>query len=344
MVAFSDVEGIQVMCLKALPFLLEDERQRQIAQTAGLIDIILRDMITFSDSEQVHTAAFHAIVLLARPHGGREGMLFYGSMASNGIFGEGRKEHGLSGIAVMLDSMRRFEDNVVLMAMSCWALVNIALSAEPKAATVKLGGIKAVTNAMQKHPFSAEVQFRALFALINLVIPSVQGAETTNTTSISSEQPSLPRRAVSTINDELDVVRDVSEREILDEMVGDIATLVVWSMKNFCSSEAILNRACLVLHNLSLTDDYHATLLYTPQCYQMLEWCVANYPSDQVLQRSACGTLHRLQVTLSTRNDLQKDFAESVRRQHGVSLQQAHREAQRLHEQQQESPCHPAIL
>merc|ERR1739848_485931 len=72
--------------------------------------------------------------------------------------------------------MRRFQDNATLLAMACWALVNIALVSEQKAVLVKLGGIQAITNAMHRHPFCAELQFRALFALINLVIPSVQKA------------------------------------------------------------------------------------------------------------------------------------------------------------------------
>jgi hypothetical protein len=37
---------------------------------------------------------------------------------------------------------------------------------------VKLGGLTVTSNAMLQHPYNAEVQFRALFALINLVIPS----------------------------------------------------------------------------------------------------------------------------------------------------------------------------
>jgi hypothetical protein len=52
-------------------------------------------------------------------------------------------------------------------------------------------------------------------------------------------------------------VPDYSEKEIIDESVEEITTMVVRAMKNFCSSEAILNRACLVLHNLSLTSEYH---------------------------------------------------------------------------------------
>lgn len=119
-------------------------------------------------------------------------------------------------------------------------------------------------------------------------------------------------------------------------MVGQITNLVVLAMKNFCSSEAILNRACLVLHNLSLTQGYHSTLLWTPNCYQMLEWCLANYRTDQVLQQSAAGTLHRLQVTLSNDENLRSRFAASIQAQQQLSLEAAHREAVQIYEQQEQ--------
>jgi hypothetical protein len=138
------------------------------------------------------------------------------------------------------------------------------------------------------------------------------------------------------MQEQLGELNDTTEREIIDDLVGDIASLVVRALKNFCSSEAILNRACLVLHNLSLTREYHTTLLWTSNCYQMLEWCLANYPTDQVLQQSAIGTLHRLQMTLSNDDDLRNRFAESLQSQQQTSLEQAHREAIRLHEQQEE--------
>jgi hypothetical protein len=141
------------------------------AQHAGLTDIVLRAMVLFPESVKLHIAAFHTIVLLARPLGGKEGMLFHSSMVnSSGIFNKESKS-GKSGIAVMLDSMRRFEYDEVVQAMSCWSLVNIALAPSQKAALVKLGGISVVMNSMIQHPYNAEVQFRALFALINLVIP-----------------------------------------------------------------------------------------------------------------------------------------------------------------------------
>ena len=117
----------------------------------------------------------------------------------------------------------------------------------------------------------------------------------------------------------------------LDENVGQIANLVVVAMKNFCSSEAILNRACLVLHNLSLSEAYHRTLLWTPNCYQMLEWCIGNYRRDQVLQQSAGGTLQRLQMTLAKDNNLRMRFLESIQAQ-----EQARREAIYMDDQQQE--------
>jgi hypothetical protein len=126
----------------------------------------------------------------------------------------------------------------------------------------------------------------------------------------------------------------ITEKEMLDDSVAQIANLVVIAMKNFCASESILNRACLVLHNLSLTDAYHATLLWTPNCYQMVEWCLANYRSDQVLQQSAAGTIHRLQVTLSNNEDLRQRFTSSLHSQQQSSLEQVHREAVILNERE----------
>uniref|UniRef100_A0A7S2U985 F-box domain-containing protein n=1 Tax=Attheya septentrionalis TaxID=420275 RepID=A0A7S2U985_9STRA len=303
MAFFSDVEGIQVMCLKVLPFLLDDENQRTTSQRAGLTDLVLRGMVLFPDSVELHTAAFHALVLLARPLGGKEGMLFHSVMVNaSSIFNRGTSS-GEHGMAVMLDSMKRFEDNEVLQAMSCWSMVNIALIPAQKIMLVKLGGIASAANAMMNHPYNAEVQFRALFALINLVIPSENLSENGEENQVTQEH-----------TDDAEITCP-TEREMQDENVSQIANLVVVAMKNFCSSEAILNRACLVLHNLSLNEDYHTTLLWTPNCYQMLEWCIANYKHDHVLQQSAGGTLQRLQATLSSDNDLRMRFLAALAQQ-----------------------------
>jgi hypothetical protein len=113
MMAYADVEGIQTMCLKVLPFLLEDEQQQSTAQHAGLTDIVLRDMVYFPDSVQLHTPAFH-IIVISTPVATRwtRGILFHTSMVQlSGIppsARSGTRRGGKNGIAVMLDSMRRF--------------------------------------------------------------------------------------------------------------------------------------------------------------------------------------------------------------------------------------------
>ncbi|KAL7513305.1 hypothetical protein ACHAXN_010387 [Cyclotella atomus] len=325
MVAFVDVEGIQIMCLKVLPYLLEDETQRTTAQRAGLTDSVLRAMVIFPDSIELHTAAFHTLVLLARPLGGNEGMLFHTAMVNTrGIFNSGNNStSSKNGIVIMLDSMRRFAQDEMLQAMSCWSLVNVALTPLQKSMLVKLGGLTVTANAMLQHPYNAEVQFRALFALINLVIPS----------EVQTEESEEQREFEREIFQQLGEIGETSEREMLDASVGQISNLVVVAMKNFCSSEAILNRACLVLHNLSLHEEYHSILLWTPNCYQMLEWCIGNYPHDHVLQQSAGGTITRLNATLSADNELRARFTHSIRAQQQHSLQLARREAMYLQEQ-----------
>lgn len=99
-------------------------------------------------------------------------MLFHTAMVNTrGIFNNG-SSNSKNGIVIMLDSMRRFAHDEILQAMSCWSLVNVALTPLQKSMLVKLGGLTVTSNAMLQHPFNVEVQFRALFALINLVIPS----------------------------------------------------------------------------------------------------------------------------------------------------------------------------
>lgn len=316
MVAYPDVEGIQIICVEALPCLLEDEAQRMTAQRVGLLEVVLQAMLRFSNSLKLHTAAFHTMVLLARPLGGREGMLFDNSMAESSSTLSvmtsssppatscagaasldrqgGPRLNGMNGIAIMMESMRRFESEEKLQAMACWAMVNLALVPAQKTMLVSLNGLQATINAMKRHPHSFDVQFRALFALINLVVPCK---------SLKPLHPMVNR------------VQGRTEKDVLNDHLSEIIALVITAMTNFWSSETILNRACLVLHNLSQSEDNLAYILWTPYCYQMLEWCITNYATDEVLRRSATSTLQRLQVLLSANESLRTRFAESIHRE-----------------------------
>ena len=324
MVAFPDVEGIQTMCIDCLPCLLEDEQQRLTAQRVGLVEVVLRAMLRFRGCLNLHIAALHTMVLLARPLGGKEGMLFDHSMAESsanlGLAGGGPsvltrsrlpggvasldRRHssrlsGASGIGIMIDSMRRFESEAKLQAMGCWAMVNLALVPAQKTMLLNLNAIQAVIKAMQTHTKSFDVQFRALFALINLVVPC------------GEPRDQIPPGQIDAFK---------AEKEMLDSNMNEIARLVVRAMKNFCSSETILNRACLVLHNISQNSEYLGTLLWTSHCYQMIEWCIVNHPTDQVLRRSAVSVLHRLQVLLSTSEVLRSRFRDFVRSEQQFSI------------------------
>lgn len=84
------------------------------------------------------------------------------------------------------------------------------------------------------------------------------------------------------------------EKELLDSMVDSIADLVVQAMKNCCSHEVILSRACLVLGNLSFRKSYKTSLVETPDCMEMLEWCYDTYLENKLIQKCTRDTLVRL--------------------------------------------------
>jgi hypothetical protein len=326
MVAHPDVEGIQTMCICALPTLLEDEEQRMTAQRVGIVEVILCGMLRFPESAKLHTAAFHTIVLLARPIGGREGMLFDSSMSDStrslGLSSKARygriasslepshqaltsrrevpsSEQGRSspnGVSILIASMERFASNEELQAMACWAMVNLALVPSQKAMLLVLNAIPAVVNAMTCHPKSYSTQFRGLFALINLCVPN------------RNTLPAIAAVAPAIANGQ-------TEKDVLDIWVSSVTGIIIRAMENFCSSTSILNRACLVLFNLSQTPDYIPVLLWTPHCYQMLEWCRANHSTDTVLLRSASSTLARIQAYLSQNQSERQKFVQSLQEQ-----------------------------
>lgn len=184
-------------------------------------------------------------------------------------------------IPIVLDSMRRFEQDERLQTRACWALVNLALVPSQKKVIIHNGGIETTLRAMQKHPKSHGVQFRALFALINLAVPC------TNSTPPA----------------------DPLQNKILDTCVAKIVKLAVSAVMNFPSSSSIRNKACLVLHNLSLSGDYIITLLWTRHCYNLLSFSANNDANDQVLQRSSIGAVQRMHDFMSHREGLETEFS-----------------------------------
>jgi len=163
-----------------------------------------------------------------------------------------------NGVRVMLDSLRRFSSDKYLQAMGCWAMVNAALYPSLKQSLVRMGGVYTVTNAMMLHPHVEAVQFRGLFALINLVIPDNKNKK-----------------------------RD-GDGSSIHSHIHQIARLTILAMKTFHTNKSILNRGCLVLRNLSLTPAFVKILARTPGCMDMLLHCrqVCGV-RDVLMQRSA---------------------------------------------------------
>jgi hypothetical protein len=167
-----------------------------------MASVVLRGMAAFPDGSMLQLAAFHALVVLLRPLGGgsRNGRGSAASPACGGAVvgrrdgddapaparppavilpalgasspsrGGGGPRWEEDGVRVMLGTLRRHPSDRYLQAVGCWAMVNAALYPALKTSLLRLGGVYAVTNAMMLHPDVEAVQFRGLFALINLVI------------------------------------------------------------------------------------------------------------------------------------------------------------------------------
>ena len=253
------VAGVQRRCLETLAERLHCEQARKAALEARVTAQVVAALWAFAKDASLQVVALHCVVFLARPIGGAEGMVFHRGMASQGLeafLGDD------GGIAAVLASMREHGRDARVQAMGCWSLVNLALNHQQKLELLKLRGLDCVLDAMAHHPGVLEVQFRALFALINLVIPE----------------------AGARAEDDLDL-KHAYRRVVLH---------VLDAMASFPDSEKLVRCGCLVLHNLSLDDANVPHLLAAGVCLPLQR--AARHHKDADVQRSASSTLRRLGV------------------------------------------------
>jgi len=247
---FSTVQGIQKEALAACLPLLQAEPMRRKAQASTLSGLIVSCIHTFNHPT-LQCLALHALVLLARPLGGHEGAVHVGFAPSLPSL-----EGPVGGICGVLKLMDQNSDHSRLQAMACWSLVNFALNPSVKSYMLEQGAIQRVLQSMKLHPRDREVQFRAIFSLINLVVPD----------------------------------GNVS----IQHHIEDIVHQLLEAMQSFCEDCRLVNRASLVLQNLSLNELNHATLK-RPRVQRLLQRSLVQFgASDAVLGQSIRATLMRL--------------------------------------------------
>ena len=285
--SYQDDEKIQLICLQALPTVLEDPVSRLLAQADGLTSIVFFNMSAFPDNPILQLHAFHTLVVLLRPAAAYEGKTASVKRRHNNHDSSSIIQHGKllscakrkatlpdfedNGVRVMLASLRRYSNDMYIQAIGCWALVNAALYPSLKTSLSRLGAVYTVTNAMILHPNVEAVQYRGLFALINLVIPD-------------------------------DKKRD-GDGSSISSHIYQIARLTIVAMKTFHSNKSVLNRGCLVMRNLSLTPAFVKILAKTPGSIDILLHCRQVCPKDALVQRSA----RTIMVLMQRVNERQKD-------------------------------------
>ena len=292
------------MCLEVLPVILEDEGVRSMASNnlIRLSDMVFNFMLQYPDSPRVIAATLHSIVLLARPIGQKEGSLFESNMMNGLIeisdtgYGSGSKPERLHGIIIIYNTMEKFKDNARIMAMACWSLVNISLVDRHKCILMQLGGVRRALDAIERHSEDTELTYRALFCLINFVVPT--------------------ERAMKWSESEKKVLRVVlgedaskwDEKATLRESMQDIVSVTVKCMNLYINNTNIVNRGCLILHNLSLLPGGCAMQLLTPGCVAVLRKTYKLYTDNARVRQALEGTLQMLYDSLQNDRNLMRKF------------------------------------
>ncbi|CAM9129016.1 unnamed protein product [Choristocarpus tenellus] len=269
---YHTLEEMARTCFNRLGQLLEFDAARRTMNMNRLriMDHALWTLQAFPDDADIQLKVLRFLVLAGRPIGGTEGMVFHRGPASGSAL-ETFAPAG-EGVSAVLASMARHLHNGPVQAMSCWSMVNLALLPIQKENLLRLGGIEAVLAAMVTHPKDPDVQFRGMFALINLATPD-RGSSSVMST----------------------------------ETMKNVVVNVLAAIHSFSENAAIVNRGCLVLHNIAL-DAGHFDTLVEMGAPQELVLAMGRHPSDAMLCQCATGTLRRLGAEVNLfDNDLVDD-------------------------------------
>lgn len=261
--------------MDSLTVLLEDETTRFAAQQGPVPQLLFQAMRRWPEDEALLSRALYTIMLLLRPKGGSEGCLFKGDeMCSQRIAAVVE-----TGVQTVLDTMTTHVNSRRLQYMGCWAMVNMALEGEHKQALVRCGALGVVENAMQHHESDPKVQFRALFALINLV-----------------------------------TVAGVSQTESREQAM-ELARRVVKATQRFLTCLDVAGRGCMVLYNLSLDTANHPCLvrLGAPA---LLQAAAQAHPKDSMLEFVANSTTTRLLGSPAAANEPRQQQQQLQHQQH----------------------------
>ncbi|CAM9563720.1 unnamed protein product [Chrysoparadoxa australica] len=256
---FESLPSLTWPAFKRLALLLDRSEAREVTWD-GSVPVVhhaLRTLQRFPDQAGLVVTVMKCLVLLGRPAGGTEGGAVLTNTRASPLASFGSNG---SGVKALLACMKQRPDHAELQAAGCWSMVNLALIKPQKKHLLLKGGVDCITAAMRNHSSDREVQFRALFALINLVTPKYAGG--------------LAGGGV-----------------LSAALLSDVMSLTVTAMCTFKEDEQVVNRSVLVLHNIAIDETQWPALVGARSA---LEDAVAANPGDKTLQQCGGSTIAKL--------------------------------------------------
>jgi len=143
-------------------------------------------------------------------------------------------------------------------------MVNLGLNNDHRRQLVSEGGITTILRAMKAHPLDREVQFRAIFALINLVTDA--GGNLQVDTRHRTQEP----------------------------LAHSVTNVIIETADRFMHDVCICNRACMVIYNLSF-DSFNLHFM-RHKIKPLLEEMQCVHSQDTTISTIIHSTLKRLEM------------------------------------------------
>lgn len=169
---------LQTLAVRGLGVLALNESNRALMNSIGAVAHTLAMMRSLSDDAALIACAAWSLVIFTRPLGASEGSTYIRSLnmrisAEETVSAVDNPQE--TGAQLIARLMRLHSARPAVLAKLSWSLVNLSVTESRKHIIVDAGLVECVCDNLQRFPAHAELVYRSIFCLVNLVgMPAVQ--------------------------------------------------------------------------------------------------------------------------------------------------------------------------
>lgn len=289
---FEEVLRAPRAAIRVLGDVLTNDARREEIQCSDIPEYILKMMACYLSDEALMIEALFVLMLLFRLDGlsEAEGVALQETSDWRHTAAVPSYQFPVSVVPSVLSTMRFHRARARVQEMGAWAMVNLALQTPMRDALVEEDAIITLVSNMERHIDDKGVQYRSIFALINLVNFGLWRHHRNTPPPEELEEEVVyflpPER-------EMKSTMTTEDEEFAPRSPQRVIASCLASITRFMEDDLFADRGCLLLYNLTLDARNHSQLDKL-DVIGLVQRAAATHPDNATIKSSLDGVMSKI--------------------------------------------------